>query len=175
GGLGRAPRQHAGAPPALQMGVGRGRLSPLPKRDRRIVEKTARHYDSAVSRQKLLVLVILNWSHALLERRVLRGETKHATIGAQILLRRTVHEVIIVLVGNRAEGAGLIGTMNALAFLHVASLDHGQRLVGVKIDAPGPAIIIVDRYPNVPTEGVIAEGRNKREPRKEPLRDAPVI
>src|SRR5262249_16761694 len=111
----------------------------------------------------------------LLERSVLRSETKHAAIGAQILLRGTVHEVIIVLVGNRAECAGLVGTVNALAFLHVAPLVRGQRLVGVEIDAPGPAIIIAGPYPNVPTEGVSAKGRNECEPRKEPLRHAPVI
>src|SRR5215469_1054147 len=45
----------------------------------------------------------------------------------------------------------------------------------MEIDAPGPTIVVVDRYPNMPAKRMVSEWRYQSEPRKEPLRDAPVI
>ena len=45
----------------------------------------------------------------------------------------------------------------------------------MEVDAPGPAVVIVDRHPDVSGQRVRPERRNQREPREQPLRDAPVV
>jgi two-component system, LuxR family, sensor histidine kinase DctS len=79
------------------------------------------------------------------------------------------------LAGNVPIGARLVFAVDSPADFHVAALLVGQRLVRVEVDAPGPAVVIVDRHPHVTPQRVLAERRDQREPREQPLRDAPVI
>ena len=50
-----------------------------------------------------------------------------------------------------------------------------ERFGRVVIDAPRPAVFVINRHPHMAAECMITERRNQREPRKNPLRDAPVI
>src|SRR5262245_44565336 len=159
-----AAEQHAGGAYALPVGVERRRLGAFLQRGRRLVKKASGHHDRAVGRQQLLVLVVLDRPHAFLQRRILDGEAEHAAVGAVFLLRAAVDEIVVVLVCQRAERAGLVRAVDAFAFLHVVPFLVGQRLLRMEIDAPGPAIVIVDRHPDMAAERVIAERRDQREP-----------
>src|SRR5262245_4228112 len=170
-----AVEQHAGGAHALPVSRERRRLRAVLQRGRRFVEETPGHHDRAVGRKQLLVLVVLDRSHAFLQRRVLNGEPEDAAVGALLLLRTAIDEIVVVLVGQRAERAGLVGTMDAFALLHVMAFLGGQRFARMEVDAPGPAIVIVDWHPDVAAERMVAERRDQREPRKQPLRDAPVV
>jgi hypothetical protein len=64
--------------------------------------------------------------------------------------------------------------VHAAAILQVLPFLGGQRLVDVEVDAPGPAVVVVDGHPHVAAEHVVAERRDQREPREDELRDAPV-
>src|SRR5262245_34323865 len=170
-----AVEQHAGGAHALPVGRERRRLRAVLQRGRRFVEETPGHHDRAVGRKQLLVLVVLDRSHAFLQRRILNGEAEDAAVGALLLLRTAIDEIVVVLVGQRTERAGLVGTMDAFALLHVMAFLGGQRFARMEVDTPGPAIVIVDRHPDVAAERMVAERRDQREPRKQPMRDAPVV
>jgi hypothetical protein len=118
--------------------------------------------------------VILNGSHAFLQRGILHREAEHAAVGAVLLLRLAVEQIIIVLVRLRPKGAGLVLAVDTPPLLHVAALLCGELLLRMEIDAPGPAVFVVDRYPHMAAERVLAEGRYQREPRKQPLGNAPI-
>src|SRR5439155_25561438 len=76
----------------------------------------------------------------------------------------------------RAERAAvLVLAMDALAFFHVLAFLGTERSLGLEVDAPRPAMVVVDRNPDVAAQRVLAEGRDQREPREQPLRDAPVV
>src|SRR5579864_1910509 len=45
----------------------------------------------------------------------------------------------------------------------------------MEVDAPGPAMVIVDRDPDMAGERMVAEWRDQGEPREQPLRDPPII
>ncbi len=65
--------------------------------------------------------------------------------------------------------------MDALAELHVVALLVRERLLGMEVDAPGPAAVVVDWHPDVAAERVVAERRDQREPGEQPLRHAPIV
>src|SRR6516165_6996502 len=90
--------QYPGGTNTLLLGVECGRLAAVFQRDGRVVEQTPRHDDRTISRKQLFMLMILDRSHAFLQRCVLRCKSKHAAIGAPILLCGAVHEVVVVLV-----------------------------------------------------------------------------
>src|SRR5262249_58493130 len=123
----------------------------------------------AVRRQELLLRVILDRPHALLQRGILRGDAEDAAIDALLLLSVAIDQVVVVFVCQRPERPGLIRAMDALALLHVAPLLLGQRTVGTEVDAPGPAMVIVYRHPDMTAERVIAERRAPPPPRQQPL------
>src|SRR5262249_59483705 len=100
--------------------------------------------------------VVLDRTHALLQRGILDSDAEDAAIGALVLLRTAVDQVIVVLVGQWPERAGHVRAMDALALPHVAPLVLGQRPVGAEVDAPGPAMLIVDRPPDVTAGRVLA-------------------
>src|SRR5262249_33430399 len=123
----------------------RRRLGALLPRGRSFVPHAARHHDPAGRRQQLLLPVILGRPHALLQRSILHGDAEDAAIGALLLLCAAIDEVVVVLVCQRPERPGRVRAMDALAVLHVAPLLIGQRTVGAEVDAPGPAMVVVDR------------------------------
>ena len=64
--------------------------------------------------------------------------------------------------------------MNALALFEVVALFIGQRFVRAEVDAPSPAVVVVDRHPHMAAKRMVSERRNQVVPRKDPLGDAPV-
>src|SRR6516162_2635908 len=138
-----ATKQHACGAYALPARIEGRRLLTLFQRRCRFVQKSPCHDNRAVGRQQLFVLVILNRPHTLLQRCVLDGKSEHAAVGAPVFLRAAIDEIIVILVGQRPErAAGLIGAVDTFAFCHGTTLLLRQRLAGMEVDAPCPAIVV---------------------------------
>ena len=65
--------------------------------------------------------------------------------------------------------------MHARAVAHGVELAPGQRPNRMKVVAPGPAVLVVDRDPEVAVDRVISARGNHGEARHHPGRDAPVV
>src|SRR3546814_19211849 len=65
--------------------------------------------------------------------------------------------------------------MHTLAFFQMLTLFGRQWPVRTKIDAPGPAIMVIDRHPHVAAQGMVAEWRDQVVPGKDPLSNAPIV
>src|SRR5262249_22142805 len=85
-----AIEQDACSADALLIGIQRRRLRALLQGNRCVVEETARHHDGPVSWQQPFGLVVLDRSHAFLQRGVLDRESKDTAVGAFLLLRAAV-------------------------------------------------------------------------------------
>src|SRR6476661_4571755 len=92
-----------------------------------------------------------------------------------VLLRFAIHQIIVGFVGQRNKCAGHIFYVDALAVLHCRNFGFGERTLGMIIDAPGPAGLIVDRYPGMRAQWMACSRRNDRIPGHDPGRDAPVV
>src|SRR5215471_4757631 len=91
---------------ALMRGINAGRRDPLvQQRLDRAQQAMACHDNSIVGRDQIFLHAVHDRSHALLQRGVLHGDAFHAAIGAARLLRRPIDQIIVVLVGERAERA----------------------------------------------------------------------
>ena len=99
----------------------------------------------------------------------------HAAEGAAFLLRLAVHQIVVGLVGGRDVGARHIGDVDALAGLHRLALLVGERARHLVVEAPGPAVVVVDRHPEVAVHRMIGARRDHGEGRHHPLGDAPVV
>src|SRR5262249_48618910 len=104
-----------------------------------------------------------DWPHALLERRVLHRDALDAAEGLARLLGGTVDQVIVVLVGERAEGSWDIAHVDALSVAHRGDFGLRQLTNGVVVEAPGPAILVVDRDPEMTVNRMIAAWGDHRE------------
>jgi len=173
--IGGTVQQDAGGAHALRRTVQRRRLRTVGQAHDGLVQHAARHDDGAIRGQQPFGLVVLDGSHAFLQRRILHGEAEHAAVRALLLLRHAIDQIVVVLVGKRTESDGIAGRVNAPARVQVRALLPGQRLARVEIDAPGPATVVVDGHPDMAAQRVFAEWRDQREPREQPLGDAPVI
>src|SRR5262249_60353962 len=109
------------------------------------------------------------------QRGILHRDAEDTAVGALHLLCVAIDQVVVVLVRQRSERAGHVRAMDALALLHMAPFLLRQRTIGAEVDAPGPAMVIVDRHPDVTAERVIAERRGQRAPREEPPGGPPVV
>src|SRR5690349_4249150 len=121
------------------------------------------HDDPVVRRDEIFFCAIDDRPHALLQGRVLHRNTRNTAVGAAGLLRFAVDEIIIVLVGHWPEGPRHVSDVDALAVAHGRDFAHGQRAHGVIIEAPGPAVFIIDGDPEVTVYGVVAPRRDHRE------------
>src|SRR5665213_3546276 len=92
-----------------------------------------------------------------------------------LALSAAVDQIVVIFVGDGTVRSRNVGDVNSLAVFHFPALLIGQRFVRVEVDTPRPATFIVDGDPNVRTERMRTERRNEREPREDPLRDAPII
>jgi len=72
-------------------------------------------------------------------------------------LRAPVDQVVVARVGDRLVRAGLVHAVDPAARLHVGDLMSFQRAQRMVVDAPRPAILVVDRYPGVRADRVLAE------------------
>ena len=121
-------------------------------------EFAAGHCDAGVGQAQIFHGAVLDRAHAFLQGRVLHGDAFHAAIGAACLLAFTIHQVVVAPIGSGNESAGHIGYMNAFACNHRGALIGSQIAVGVVIDAPRPAIMIVNRDPGVPANWMTGAG-----------------
>src|SRR5437762_7384730 len=112
-------------------------------------QAVARHDNPVVRGDEVLLGAVDDRPHAFLQGGVLHGDTFDSAIGVATSLRRAIDEVVIVLVGDWPIGTGNIENVNTLALSHRIALGIGQTAGGVKIIAPGPAILVVDRNPEV--------------------------
>ena len=75
----------------------------------------------------------------------------------------------------RRGHAFFIQHMDTVAGLHQFAFVVAERFVGVKADAPGPAVFVVHRHPDMAAQRVVTKRRDQGEPGKDPLRNPPVI
>src|SRR6266545_7096942 len=109
----------------------------------------ARRDDAVIGGDEVLLGAIDDWPHAFLQRSILHGDACDAAISLAALLRRAVHQVVVVLVGERPIGAGLTGRMDAFALLHRLALGAREIARRMIVVAPSPAVVVVDRNPEV--------------------------
>src|SRR5262252_3706839 len=138
-------------------------------------QAVARHDDPVVGGNEVLLGAVADRSHALLQRGVLHREAGNAAEGLAGFLRRAVDQIVVVLVGERAIGAGGVLAVHARAVAHGVDLAPGERAYRMKVVAPGPAILVVDRDPEVAVDRVVAARRDHGEAGHHPGRDAPVV
>src|SRR5437868_14665094 len=105
-----------------------------------------RHDDAAVGRDERLFRAVDDRSHAFLDRRILHGEALDAAVAASRLLRGAIHQVVVVLVGDRPVVRIHLG-VDALAVAHRRQLRLRQRARRVIVEAPRPAVLVVNRDP----------------------------
>src|SRR4051812_16217045 len=114
----------------------------------RAYQTVAGHDDAVVGGDEVLLGAVDDRPHAFLQRGVLDGDAFDAAVVAAGLLRGAVHEVVVILVRHRDEvGARDGGRMDALARLHRVAFGRGERPRDVIVEAPRPAILVVDRDP----------------------------
>src|SRR5262249_28882501 len=165
-----------GRPHTLMLGgdTGRGRILVD-----QILDRTQQampcHDDAVVRRDEIFFCAIDDRTHAFLQGRVLHRNTCNTAVGAAGFLRFAVDQVIIVLVGQWPERPRHVSDMDALAVTHGRNFARGQRAHGVVIEAPGPAVFIIDRDPEMTVHGVVTPRRDHRERWHDPLRDAPIV
>src|SRR5712691_11289684 len=138
-------------------------------------QAASRPDDSLVGHAQMLPGAVLDRAHRLLQRRILHRNALHAAIGSTVPLHRAVEQVVVRLVGERNESAGSVLHVNPRAVFHGLHFGRAQRPTRVVIDAPCPAVLVVDRHPCVRSDRVPRPRRNDRMPRHDPRRDAPVV
>src|SRR5205823_3160575 len=74
-----------------------------------------------------------------------------------------------------AIGARNIFAMHAGAVAHGIDFAAGERANGMKVVAPGPAILLIDGNPEMPVDWVIAARRDHSETRHHPGSNAPIV
>ena len=90
-------------------------------------------------------------------------------------MRGPVHQVIIGFVLQRNEGAGHVLHMDAGTVMHGFLFALAQIAARVIVDAPGPAVLVIDRHPGMRAQRMIGARRNDGVPGHDPGRDAPVV
>src|SRR5262249_45705524 len=131
--------------------------------------------DAVVGRDQVLLGAIDDRPHAFLQRAVLDGDPLDAAVAVTALLRGAIHQVVVVLVGERPIRSRHVLAVHALAVQHRLALGGGDVAGGMVVVAPGPAVFVVDRTPEVAVHRMAAARRDHGEGRHHPLRDAPVV
>src|SRR5215468_364643 len=138
-------------------------------------QAVARHDDPVIGRHQVLLGAIDDRPHAFLNRGVLHAEALNAAVASARLLGGAIDQIVIVFVGKRTERAGRTFDMDALAVAHRRHFGVGEIADRVVVEAPGPAILVIDRNPEMAVDRMIAARRDHREGRHHPLGDAPVV
>src|SRR6201995_3597420 len=134
------------------------------------------HDDAAVGGDQLLLGPVHDRAPALLQRRVLHGDALDPGVGVAALLGRAVHQVVVVLVGQGpVAAAGLVLVVDAVTLQHRLPFGLGEGPGRLVVEAVDPAVLGVDREPEVPVHRVVTAGRDHREAGHEPGRDPPVV
>src|ERR1700675_165510 len=98
-----------------------------------------------------------------------------AVKGVATLLSGPVHEIVVVFVGERPERSRHVSPVDAMSLPHRVALRGGEWPGYLVIEAPCPAVFVVDWHPEVSMYRMVGTRRNHREGRHHPLGDAPVI
>ena len=137
-------------------------------------QAVARLDDAHVGGGQVFLGAIHDRPGALLQRCILHGNAGNTAVVALGTLRRTIHQVVVGFIGNRAVGAGDELGIDALGVLHRGmffGVQIARRMMG---EGPGPAVLVIDRHPGMAVQGVIAIGRNHLMKGHDPLRHTPV-
>src|SRR4051794_16937257 len=111
----------------------------------RLQHAMPRHDDAVVGGDQILFRAVDDRAHALLQRSVLHRDAFDAAVVAAGLLRGAVDQVIVVLVGERAIAAGDEFDIDTLAVLHRLHFALGERTHRMIVEAPRPAVFVVNR------------------------------
>src|SRR4029453_11137149 len=170
-------RQHdGGGSHFLVHGIDAGRRDALVDESLdRSQEAMPRHDDAVVGRHQVLLGAIDDRAHALLQRRILHRDALDAAERPPRLLRLAIDQIVVVLVGERAIRAGNVLYVDALAVAHRRELGLGQIADRMIVEAPRPAVFVVDRDPEMAVDRMVAARRDHRERGHHPLRDPPVV
>src|SRR6202166_2274423 len=109
----------------------------------------ARHDDAIVGRNQILLGPVNDRAHAFLERRILHADPMDAAEGVATLLSGPVHEIVVVLVGERPERSRQVSHVDAMSLPHRVALRGGERPGYLVVEAPCPAVFVVDWHPEV--------------------------
>src|SRR5262249_60480503 len=91
------------------------------------------------------------------------------------LLRRAVDQIVVVLVGERPIATRRVLAVHARAVAHGVDLAPGERANRMKVVAPGPAMLVVDRDPEVAVDRMVAARRDHGEAGPYPRREGPIV
>src|SRR3981081_201083 len=138
-------------------------------------EAVARHDDAVVGGGEIFFGAVADRSHALLQRGVLDRKAGNSAEGLAGLLGGAIDQIVVVLVGERPIGPGHVLAVHARAAAHGLDLARAERANGMKVVAPGPAILVVDRDPEVTVDRVIAARGDHGEAGNHPRRGPPAI
>src|SRR5262249_62073073 len=105
--------------------------------------------DAVVGGNQILLGAIADRAHALLQRGILAGKAGDAAISLAGLLGGAVHQIIVVLVGDRPERAGHVFAVHAGAVLHGVDFAFRECAGRMEVIGPGPAVLVVDRDPEM--------------------------
>ncbi len=140
----------------------------------RFAQPHPRHDHAVVGRDQVLFAAVLDRAHAFLDGGVLHRDACNPAIGLVGALGGAVDHVVIVLVHHRAEAPRDQLHVDAAAVAHGGELVLRERPCGMVREAPGHAVLVVDRHPGVAVERILAVGRDHAVERHDPLCDAPV-
>src|SRR5437867_7480953 len=134
------------------------------------------HDDAVVGRDQVLLGAVDDRTHQLLDAGVLHGEASDAAVGLAGFLGGAVDEVVVVLVSLGAPGiALLVDHMAAGAIPHRRDFGIGERADRVVVPVPDPAVLVVNRDPEMAADRIVAARRDHGSARHDPLGDAPII
>src|SRR6266508_1076434 len=158
-------QHHRGRAHPMMCGIDPGRRDPfLHPCLGRAHQAVARHDDAVVGGDQVLLGAVADRSHALLQRGVLDRKAGDAAEGPAGFLRRTIDQIVVVLVGERPVAAGHVLAVHARAIAHGIDLAPRERAYGVKVVAPRPAVLDAMRDPEVAVDRMIAARRYRAHP-----------
>src|SRR6266478_5154378 len=131
--------------------------------------------DAFLRGDEIFLGAVADRSHALLQRGILDRKAGNTAECLARFLSRAINQVVIVLIRERSIGAGDIFAMHACPLAHGVDFSARERADGVKVVAPGPAILVINWSPEVAVDRMIAARGDHGEARHHPRRNAPIV
>src|SRR6266481_1405981 len=147
----------------------------LHQRPGRTHQAVPRHDDAVVGGDEIFLGAVADRSHALLQRGILDRKAGNTAECLARFLSRAINQIVIVLIRERSIGAGDIFAMHACPLAHGVDFSARERADGVKVVAPGPAILVINWSPEVAVDRMIAARGDHGEARHHPRRNAPIV
>src|SRR5256885_10146885 len=139
------------------------------------------HDDAVVGRDQVLLGAIDDRAHQLLDAGILHRKSSDAAIGFAGLLGGAIDEVVVVFIGFGPPSLGspaialFVDHVAAGAVAHRRDLGVGERAHRVVVPVPNPAVLIIDRDPEMSADRVVAARWDHGGAWHDPLGDAPII